>query len=374
MMRTSGTPLTLSDWNITLPDQRGFNALDREKRIELFARLGHLAPSTHNTQPWRFRIDAAGSALSVYLDRAFVLPASDGVGRQAVISVGCAMENIVTSAVEYGMTTRAEFIPVNLRDVRTVSASQTGKKLVQLARIYFTISGGNTPKFGRALTMAMRTRRIMRAEFDQRKKIPPRIAEELERIPDGKVTQLHIVTDPVRRFGIAEFQAQADGYVIHSKKFARELGEWLLPNDSVSGLGMPGVGFGLKDAQAIRLHQGLRTGNLEPEDGLRFALAGKSGIEQSPLLAFLTVARDDSMHWLQAGMDFERMFLTLERSGISVAVHAGMVEVALINRIFAATIGTTRKLAVLFRAGYVRDRANLSRPHSPRRPFSEVLV
>ncbi len=371
-MPARSTPSNLTEWNLSLPDQRGFNVLDTRGRIEFFARLGHLAPSTHNTQPWRFGIDVARTALDVYLDRAFVLPESDGAGREAVISVGCAIGNIVTAAAEYGVTTRVEFMPVKTRDVRPVTAPAPVRKLQQLARIYFTIPGQNTRKPG--WCAAMVRRRVMRAEFDPGKEIPPRVVEELKRIPDGAATRLHVVTGSGRRFGIAEFQAQADGYVIHAKKFARELGEWLLPNDSISGLGMPGVGFGLKDAQAARLHQGLRTGKLEPEDGLRFALAGKSGIEQSPLLAFLTIARDDPQHWLQAGMDFERMFLTLERAGISVAVHAAIVEVALINRIFAATLGTVRRLAVLFRAGYVRDKANLSRPHSPRQPFTEVLL
>ena len=68
------------------------------------------------------------------------------------------------------------------------------------------------------------------------------------------------------------------------------------------------------------------------------------------------------------------MFLTLESLGISVAIHAGIVEVPLINRIFGAALGTFRKPAVLFRAGMVKNEKDKSRPHSPRLPIEDVLL
>src|SRR4051812_29830309 len=55
------------------------------------ASRARLAPSIHNSQPWRMRLD--GDALVLELDPDRLLPAIDPYGRQAWISCGCALFN-----------------------------------------------------------------------------------------------------------------------------------------------------------------------------------------------------------------------------------------------------------------------------------------
>jgi len=50
-----------------------------------------MAPSSHNTQPWRFRI--SGSLLDVLLDPTRHLGVIDSDGRQQIQSCGCALYN-----------------------------------------------------------------------------------------------------------------------------------------------------------------------------------------------------------------------------------------------------------------------------------------
>ena len=47
--------------------------------------LASLAPSVHNTQPWRFTWD--GRALSLYDDAARALPVLDPTGRERLLSL-----------------------------------------------------------------------------------------------------------------------------------------------------------------------------------------------------------------------------------------------------------------------------------------------
>jgi hypothetical protein len=68
------------------------------------------------------------------------------------------------------------------------------------------------------------------------------------------------------------------------------------------------------------------------------------------------------------------MLLTLEQYGFSAAIHAAIVEVSLVNKMFAASLGTTRRLTALFRAGKVKDKNNLNRPHAPRQALEEILL
>ena len=197
----------------------------------------------------------------------------------------------------------------------------------------------------------------------------------IQDLADKNITELHPITDSIRRLTIAEFQAQADAYVINSPKFSRELGDWLLPNNDGGYLGMTGITFGLQDDEALRLHNGLSgKSSLQPEDGLKFAAGGKIFIEKSPLIGIITTKKDDVENWVMAGKLFEKIFLELTTKGIQIAVHAGITEVPLVKKIFGITIGTTRHITVLFRAGYIKKPEDLLRPYSSRLPLEQVVV
>ncbi|WP_024329972.1 hypothetical protein [Thioalkalivibrio sp. ALR17-21] len=74
--------------------------------IREWLRLAGLAPSSHNTQPWRFRVDRAG--VEVWTDPARSLPVNDPTGRERIISCGCAVLNLRAAAAAdgHGLTVR----------------------------------------------------------------------------------------------------------------------------------------------------------------------------------------------------------------------------------------------------------------------------
>lgn len=360
-------------WQLTPLTRGQFAELSSDEKLLFLCQLGHLAPSSHNSQPWRFFIDANNSVIEIYLDRTFVLPISDIVGRQAIISLGCAMEHMVIGASYLNAIPKIQILPVKNNLVLPFTNHDDPKRqYTHIARFYYTTKSNPLPLEN--LYKSIFSRKVTRAEFNPQKPLPPSIIRQLESATDGKKTKLHCITDRIRRLSIAEFQGQADGFVINSPRFSKELGAWLLPNDTDSPLGMPGAGFGLNDGEAIRIHEGL-TGQsqLQPEDNLKFALAGKIAIEKSPFIGCITVPKDEVSYWFEAGRSFERIFLTLESLGISVAIHAGIVEVPLVNRIFGAALGTFRKPTVLFRAGVVKDVKDKNRPHSPRLSIQDIL-
>ncbi|HEU0025359.1 MAG TPA: hypothetical protein VFQ12_12040, partial [Thermoleophilaceae bacterium] len=60
-----------------------------EDQLEFALRYAILAPSGHNTQPWRFRI--RGDTVEVHADRMRALAIVDPAGRELVISCGAAL-------------------------------------------------------------------------------------------------------------------------------------------------------------------------------------------------------------------------------------------------------------------------------------------
>ena len=356
-----------------------FRVCSVDEQLTYIAALAHLAPSSHNTQPWRFALDEKKRTITVYLNRTSVLPASDITGRQAVISVGCSIAHMLLVGEFYGMSPVVKMHNIKQKAVRPLTPKLHGSKkaFALLSTIHFK-KPVESPRPSSATSSefhAILLRKVVRAEFDASKSIPDTVIFALKKIANTKNTKLHVITDSARRSMLAELQAQADGFVINDPAFTKELGVWLLPNDTTSRVGIPGIGFGLQDQEALRLHRGLAgIAPLEPEDGLKFAIAGKRSIETSPAICLLTIKKDDPASWLDAGRVFEQMFLSLMANDIQVAIHAGIVEVPLINRMFAATLGIPQQLAVLFRIGLVKDPRNLSRPYSPRLPLSAIMI
>ncbi len=359
-------------WDTELLTPEAFFMLSKKNQLRYIINFGILAPNTHNAQPWAFSFDESKLSIKVYLNRTRVLPASDKNGRQSVISIGATIENMVTTARHFGMKAEIQILSQEKNSLEPVK-NETDQIFVPLADIFFEQTKALIQETD--LFASISKRKALRADYDPAKKIPDTILEEIKNSVSQNSNQLHLVNDPLRKQAMAEFQGQADSFVINSKKFREELGAWLLPNETKSHLGMPGIGFGLQSDQAIRIHKGLMgTSPLEPEDGLKFALAGKIAMEKSPFIGFLTSSEDDVHHWIETGRSLQRIFLICTHYGISTAVHAGIVEVSLINRMFAATLGTTKRIMAVFRMGYVKNEKDLERPHTPRLSVDEVLI
>lgn len=71
--------------------------------------LASRAPSVHNTQPWRWRIDPAG--LHLYADPARQLPHTDPDGRDLILSCGIALQHCVTAFAAVGWRSRVCRLP-----------------------------------------------------------------------------------------------------------------------------------------------------------------------------------------------------------------------------------------------------------------------
>ncbi|MBX3724830.1 MAG: hypothetical protein KF823_02830 [Xanthomonadales bacterium] len=68
-----------------------------------------LAPSSHNTQPWRFRVSP--SSIELRADCRYALPVNDPAGRELVISCACALTNLRIAAAGRGLAIRVALLP-----------------------------------------------------------------------------------------------------------------------------------------------------------------------------------------------------------------------------------------------------------------------
>src|SRR6266496_1085366 len=88
-------------WQID--DSEFYEIESREEQLHFLLQYAILAPSSHNAQPWQFRITAEG--IEVLPDLSRHLPIVDPFDRELWMSIGAAITNLRVAAAHFGFDT-----------------------------------------------------------------------------------------------------------------------------------------------------------------------------------------------------------------------------------------------------------------------------
>jgi hypothetical protein len=374
-------PFTSDDpWQIALLSREAFASMSSHEtlsdaQLRYLCTFGLLSPSTHNTVPQRFVLRPALNQIDVWVDRERVLPESDACGRQALISVGCAVANIELAALSLGLEPRLTFLaPGEVKPLPPGSAPS--HRYAPVLALCFTRNPSSEQADWLGL---MRERKVVRAEYDRGVELANAVATNLEaRVSaTSNALRLHVLKGLVVLRGMGKFQEQADRFVFENRRFARELGDWLLPTQqTASKIGMRGVEFGFDERFSAEVHASLRgEAPLLPDQLAGFAKGGRLGLESSAAALVITTMKDGFQERIHAGRAAQFISLELLRGGFHVAFHAALSEVDWAAAMFSATVlRSTRRPLVILRTGKVKRVEDLLRPHALRPPLHEVLL
>lgn len=359
-------------WDIEIKSSEQFweLAADRE-RYHYLCSLAHLAANSHNTQPWMFSYDENSKHVKFSINPQRVLPASDVVGRQAVISLGCAIANFSVAAEALGCRLEKKIL---IEEGEEISNLRSGLIDIIQLRVLRTESTAQINPDIVKMYQSIKTRRVDRGEYDHDRKLDPSLIARIQELGQNVEVKTVLISDWGRKVALAELQAQADSFVINNKNFATELvNDWMLENNSFEELGMPGDTFKLNDNQIQKIKFRFRNGmGFESDDATSIAQLGKKGILSCQCVGMLIVEKDTPERWLTAGEVLQRGALLFESAGVAWAVHAGLAEVSQVNRFMLRPIAmTSQRPVVLFRAGYLKATETRA-PHSPRQLFEKV--
>ena len=344
-----------SAWNIEPLDHL---PTDSSEALMHLVRWAVLAPSAHNAQPWKFEVQSQEELLVIEHD--WSRPVSVTGTRQAWISIGCALRNLIVAAEYYGYGYQA---------FTFIGKCAVGFKLIP--------DGDKKLHANRDELLAIKSRRMNRGKYDLTRAVSASIIEEAqtalkkhnEIVPD-KLT-LDFISDPLTKSAIAEIQYLADRYVVAKNEFRKELSRYMLPNDSQQPRGMPGSTFGLSDEMALHLCDELKKdGPFDVNLAVGFAAATRDGIKSAPLIGVISVDRVFWASILMAGAFFQKLALIAEKNRLGISVHAALVEAEVFNKLLRLRLGRSERPTVIFRMGYPLE----NRPHSPRLPAEFVTL
>ena len=295
------------------------------------------APSSHNTQPWSFRLDGGGVALHADGERR--LPVNDPVDRELTISCGCALMNLRVAAAAANRGYRVDRLP-------------EGDRASCLARLSWQEEAPDAEEA--SLATAIARRRTVRERFAP--SAVPR--DELDAMAASEGAGLQVIEPGQKRRDVARLVAEGDGLQWRDADWRRELAAWIRPRREGEGLGVPGPIAPFARAMVRTFDMGRRVGR---HDG---QLA-----EEAPRLLLLSTAGDERLDWLRAGEALERVLLAACQLGLQASYLNQPVQVAALRPRLQSMLGIRDHPQILMRLGYPRR----ALPATPRRPVGAVI-
>ncbi len=306
-----------------------------------------LAPSVHNTQPWKLFLRPG--VLQVHADRRRQLTVLDPTSRQMTISCGCALMNarVSLAADDIGVTV-TRFPDPAQKDL--------------LASVTWTEDGTTEDQAIAELDKALELRQTNRRRFAD-DNVPDSILEALEQAAEAEGAELFVVRRPEHRVTVAALSQHADAIENLNPAYRAELRAWTTDDparrDGVPGTAVPHVDAGSDDEVPIRDFDTRGTGGLP------------TGTHSSrdQCLVLLGTAGDLPADWLRAGEALERVLLEITRQGYVATPLTQVTEVPSARAQLRSELGVVGYPHVLLRIG----RAAVT-PGSRRRRLVDVLV
>jgi hypothetical protein len=314
-------------------------------------RYATLAPSSHNTQCWKFALSnpdsGNGQSITLLPDLLRRCPAVDPDDHHLFVSLGCATENLVQAALAHGLLGQVEFLPV----------SDAVRVVFEPTRAW------SSPLFG-----AITRRQCTRGDYDGR----PLSSDELallQRAGSSDAVRLLLLTDRPAMEQTLAYVVQANTAQMADPAFVRELKAWVRFNG----------------ADAVRTRDGLysaTSGNPnipawigERAFGLFFTPDSENDkytrqVRNSAGIAVFVGATADKAHWVEVGRCYERFALQATALGVRNAFLNQPVEMAALRPQYASALDLTGQRPDLI----VRFGRGPLMPASLRRPVEEVLV
>jgi hypothetical protein len=328
--------------------------------------LAGLAPSIHNTQPWRWRCD--GSTLELFADPDRMLTVADPNGRQLLISCGAALLYARLALRSQGLRPSVTAHP----PADGVAPNGTSP----LATIHVTGATADTGAADssaaaagddeRELVASMRDRHTDRRPFQPRP-LPADAVAALRRAAEVEGTWLKPFEEVDDRVETAVLLAHAEWIESHDPAYLAELRRWSrtgpdatdgIPRTSVVGTGAARQSeFILRDFDVTGV-PGLRLESVEVE---------------RPTVVALGTDTDGPRDWLQAGQALGRVLLTITGLGAAASPLGQVLDVDTTRTLLRDTISGLGHVQMLLRVGYpLPDASPL--PPAPRRRVEEILT
>ena len=318
-----------------------YRRADSIQRLRFLLRYAHLAPSTYNSQPWKFRI--VMNQIWVYADPERWLKIADADKRELYLSIGCAIENLQIAADHYNFKSQIKYFPDRLQpDLVAIFEFQGHESDTQIADA--------------AMMQAISSRRICRGRY-QREPLQASHWALIESCSSDGVSLVSTRQMPALRDKIAELIPLAYQVLYSDRAYLEER----KLSFKYRQANMHGIRAALRKWMPIGVsgRQGPKLGRKDHEL-----------IKNAPGLIMLGSQQDTPEMQVKAGRVFQRIALIATTLRIGVQVHSQILELPELRSELRDFIRKQIHPTMLIRIGYCQRKHRAT----PRRPLADVLI
>jgi len=317
-----------------------------KEQILFLLEFAILAPSTHNIQPWQFRV--LENSCDILLDPGSMLPHGDSEKRYAHIGIGATLEHIMIAGLLFSMNPNVVFFP------------EDGV----VARVVFR-DGMRISNDKATLLNAMKKRVNIRGKF-QKKRISKEILGELEQCSVFKAGTFYFVTDQRKVDKLAELTARGLRRAHRDKAFRQEMAQKINHNLSPKRIGIPGYTMNMPLLFSFILPYLLYHRDISKV----LAKLNRMSVASAPLVCVVTSKKHDHASWVEIGMVAERVMLMAVSHGLTHSIYVASTEFDDLRGELQNILETEEFPDFFFCLGYM----NRTMKHSPRMAVDEKLI
>ena len=307
-----------------------------------------LAPSSHNSQPWLFRIH--GDKLELYADRARACRTVDPDDRELIISCGCALQHLRVALGHFA----------HLGDIETLPDTHDPDLLARLSLGVKQAKDADEQLLFNAITRRRTNRQPFRVE-----PLPANLLAELKAAAQTESAWLQPVESEEQRGHFAKLIGEGDRRQWANKRFRLELASWVHANRSQARDGIPGYAQGVDDLLSYAGPLVVRTFDMGDGQAAKdYELAAGS-----PALVVLGTGADTPRDWLRAGQALARVLLRARAADVWASFLNQAIELPDLRRRLGVNLGLRGSPQVCLRLGFGPD----IKP-TPRRDVDDACI
>jgi len=306
-----------------------------------------MAPSVHNTQPWRFRVRSG--SIEVYVHEESLLEFGDPTLRQLWISMGACLENLVLAAEAKSL-------------VATIKTSFKDDFSSPIAIVSFK-AAANKPRID--WLRAIKLRHTNRAPYYGTLK--PGVLTAIASTTTEHGIQVIVSEDQALKNQVAQLISKAMGIALGHPDFRSELKQLVHHNWRKTSTGMPGYVFGKGNLGSVIEKAAVASGL----GGKRKAASEGKLYAKAPAIILILSQGDVPKYWLSAGRVYERILLLAAHYDLDTATSAATVEAADFHEDIEKAAASNYRLQAVIRLGKSHKRPQRK---SPRLPIKDLLT
>ncbi len=328
--------------DIRRPGTEQVGVLDARELI----RHAMLASSSHNTQPWKFRIQP--DSITILPDFSRRCPAVDPDDNHLFKSLGCAAENLVHAAAAQGFSADVLFDP-----------GEDGV-IVALNRD----ASAHATNLYRAITK----RQCVKTAYDGTVLVAPEL-EMLEKAGERQNVRIIMLLSEAQKDAVIDYVTRGNIAQLTDRAFRDELVSWVRfnPGEAIrTGDGLSGRTSG-QPALPTWLAKWIIGLVLTPKGQ---AETDAKNIRSSAGVAVFVSTRDDKASWVEAGRSYQRFALQATVLNVRTAFINQPIEVRSLRPQLESWLSLDGEHAQLM----VRLGHGSTAPFSLRRPIDDVII